>query len=324
MTAETATATANHTSSLSTPEGAAPELEFTHFGAAGWRITDGKTTLLVDPYFSRVRYAGKTFGDPDAPISPGDTRPIFTPADPLYSDTALVDRHIDKADYIVISHSHFNHCMDMPHIARKTGALVIGTESTVNIARANGVDAQQLITVKGGEDYEFEPFSIRVINSLHSPLAAKRYFESGLVPADIERPLRMIDYCEGGTLGYLIRWGAHRIIVFGSMNYIERELFDMEATIALIPAASARLHIHDYTGRLMRRLANPGLVIATHWDVQTAPYGAPQDGALAQAESFVKEVNTVSPDSQVIIPRHFDTVHVGTDGKAKKVEPGKA
>jgi L-ascorbate metabolism protein UlaG (beta-lactamase superfamily) len=305
-----------------TTSGPTPPLQLTHFGAAGWRITDGKTVLLVDPYFSRVRYAGKTFGDPDAPVSPGDRRPIFRPEDALPSDTALVDRHIDRANYIVISHSHFNHCMDMPHIARKTGALVIGTYSTTNIARANGVNDQQLITVKGGEDYQFDEFSIRVINSLHSPLAAKRYFEWGEVPRDVERPLRMIDYCEGGTMAYYIRWGAHRIVVFGSMNFIERDLLDVEATIALVPAARPRLHVHDYTGRLLRRIGMPKLVIATHWDVQTAPYGASQDEALAQAETFVAEVNTVSPAAQVVVPLHFDTVHVDDKGHAWKVEHG--
>jgi L-ascorbate metabolism protein UlaG (beta-lactamase superfamily) len=303
---------------------AGPSLQLTHFGAAGWKITDGKTVLLLDPYFSRVRYAGKTFGDPDAPVSPGDTRTIFRPEDALPSETALVDRHIDRADYIVISHSHFNHCMDMPHIARKTGALVIGTYSTTNIARANGVADEQLITVKGGEDYQFDEISIRVMNSLHSPLAAKRYFEWGEVPRDVERPLRMIDYCEGGTLGYYVRWGNHRIVMFGSMNFIERDLLDIEATIALVPAARPRLHVHDYTGRLLRRVGLPGLVIATHWDVQTAPYGAPQDGALAQAQTFVKEVNTVSPESQVVVPLHFDTVHVDDSGHAWKVAHGQA
>ncbi|HVZ46601.1 MAG TPA: MBL fold metallo-hydrolase [Ramlibacter sp.] len=292
----------------------------THFGAAGWRITDGMTTLLVDPYFSRVRYAGKTFGDPDAPVSPGDARPIFRPADRLHTDVALVDNHIDRADYILISHSHFNHCMDMPHIARKTGALVLGTESTMNVARAGDVAERQLITVKGGEDYAFDTLSVRVLPSLHSPLAAKRYFESRLVPPDVERPLRMIDYCEGGTLGYFVRWKSHRIIVFGSMNYIERELFDIDATIALVPAAKPRLHIHDYTGRLLRRVGLPPLVVATHWDVQTAPYGAPQDEALAQADTFVAEVRHVSPGSEVVVPRHFDTVVVSESGAVRAVE----
>lgn len=307
-----------------TPAPEPTNLSLTHFGAAGWCITDGKTVLLLDPYFSRVRYAGKTFGDPDAPIAPGDARPIFRPDDALPSDTALVDRHIARADYIVISHSHFNHCMDMPHIARKTGALVIGTYSTTNIARANGVAEDQLITVKGGEDYAFDDISIRVINSLHSPLAAKRYFEWGEVPHDVERPLRMIDYCEGGTLAYFIRWGAHRILVFGSMNYIERDLFDVDATIVLVPAAKPRLHVRDYTGRLLRRVGLPKLVIATHWDVQTHPYGASQDEALAQAQTFVKEVTDASPDSQVVVPLHFDTVQVDASGHAWKVEHGQA
>ena len=91
-----------------------------------------------------------------------------------------------------------------------------------------------------------------------------------------------------------------------------------------MPAARPRLHVRDYTERLLRRLGLPKLVIATHWDVQTAPYGASQEEALAQAQTFVQEVNATSPESQVIVPLHFDTVHVDASGHAWKVEHGQA
>ena len=41
-------------------------LEFTHFGAAGWKITDGETVILLDPYLSRVRFQGRKYGPHDA------------------------------------------------------------------------------------------------------------------------------------------------------------------------------------------------------------------------------------------------------------------
>ena len=113
-------------------------MRLTHLGAAGWEITDGQTTILMDPYLSRLRYRAR-FGLMDTPELSGDTRRVFGPDDDLVCDTAAVDARITRADFILHSHSHFNHTLDMPHIARKTGATVIGTESTTNLARAGGV-----------------------------------------------------------------------------------------------------------------------------------------------------------------------------------------
>lgn len=178
----------------------------------------------------------------------------------------------------------------------------------MNVARAGGVPAEQLITVRGGEDYAFGVLSLKVVPSLHSTTNNKQYFSSAAIPRDVEAPLRTRDYVEGGTLAYLIRLAGHQILALCSMNYIEREVAALRPDVALIPAARPRLEIHDFTGRLLRALGRPSLVIATHWDSQPRPYGTPQDEALRQAESFVGEVKAVSPRTGVIVPRHFDSV----------------
>ena len=51
---------------------------------------------------------------------------------------------------------------------------MIGTESTENVMRAYAVPEDQLITVRGAEDYQFGSFSLTVIPSIHSPLDHKR------------------------------------------------------------------------------------------------------------------------------------------------------
>lgn len=287
-----------------------PELRLTHLGAAGWIITDGRTVVLLDPYLSRVRFSGRPYGPPEAPTVPGDARPVVTMDDVPPSDTATIDARVTRADFILLSHSHFNHCMDMPSIARKTGAFVIGTESTANVARAGGVAEEQILSVRGGEDYEFGALSIKVIPSLHSALSGKHYWSSGTIPRDARAPLRLRDYVEGGTLAYLVRLGGRQILLFGSMNYIEREVDGLRPDVVLVAAARPRLEIHDYTGRLLRALGRPPVVIATHWDVQGLPYGAPQEETLRQAATFVREVKAVSPRSRVVVPRHFETVVV--------------
>lgn len=285
-----------------------PPIRMTHLGAAGWQFTDGKTIVLFDPFPSRIRHKGKAFGTTDAPSYAGDNRLIYGLDDPVYSDTAEIDRRITGAHYILISHSHFNHCMDMPYIACKYGAKVIGSGSTANVARVYGVREEQIYAVHGGEDYQFPELSVRVIPSLHSPLADRHYFDSDTIPASVKVPMRLCEFAEGGTFAYLLRFSGRQILVFGSMNFIEREIDGLRPDAALVAAGKARLNLHDYTGRLLRALGHPKLVVATHWDVQAAPYGAPQDDALAQAQTFVDEVKQVSPAARVVVPRHFDTV----------------
>jgi L-ascorbate metabolism protein UlaG (beta-lactamase superfamily) len=186
---------------------------------------------------------------------------------------------------------------------------VIGTESTVNVMRAYGVPEAQLITVRGGEDYEFHSFSVKVISSLHSPLDHKHYFSSETTPANLKAPLTLRQiHPEGGTLAYLVRIGGQRILVFGGMNYIEQELVGLRPDVALVGAAGSRKEIYDYTARLMRVLGNPPLVIPTHWDNFLIPYGASQQAAIDAVQEFVREVQSVSRSTSVIVPKYFEAI----------------
>lgn len=286
-----------------------PRISLTHFGAAGWSITDGSTTVLLDPYLSRIRFKGRKYGPHDATEVPGDERTIVQMNDTPTIDTATVDERVPEADYILLSHSHFNHCMDVPYIAKKTGAVVIGTESTASVAQNGGVPEGQTIVVKGGEDLEFPELSLRVIPSLHSPLSCKLYRDFGTIPPQ-EKPLTLDEYVEGGTLAYLLRFAGRELLLFGSMNYIEREMHGLRPDIAVIASAPPRLHIHDYTGRLLRAIGEPPIVIATHWDDQGLPYGASQESALSHTKRFVEEVKSANPDASVIVPLHFQTIHI--------------
>jgi L-ascorbate metabolism protein UlaG (beta-lactamase superfamily) len=283
------------------------ELRFTHFGAAGWSITDGDTVILLDPYLSRVRFQGRRYSPNDATDIPNDHRQVIKINEPATGDSETIDRYVPKADYIIVSHSHFNHAMDVPYIAKKTGAVVIGTESTCNIALNGGVPDEQIHAVRGGEDFEYHTFSLRVLPSLHSALSCKLYKDFGTVQAK-KGPMCLDDYVEGGTLAYQIRLGGRSLLLFGSMNYIERELDGLRSDVVFVASAAPRLEIHDYTGRLMRCLGRPRHVVATHWDDQGLPFGAPQDKALRATEAFVQEVRAVSPASKVFVPLHFQTL----------------
>ena len=289
-----------------TPTASPAGVTLTWLGNAGWQVSDGNTVILVDPYLSRLRAPAPPGA---APLPAGDTRPVYGWDDRPESDRATIDAHIHRADFVLVTHAHYDHIFDVPYIAGRTGATVIGSESTANILRAYDIAERQLITVRGGEDYQFNGFSLRVIPSLHSPLDHKHYFSSHTAPSGMKAPLTLQQmHPEGGTYAYLIRIGAHEILAFGGMNYIERELEGLRPDVVLVGANASRSENYDYCGRLMRVLGYPTLVLPTHWDNFLLPYDASQRVKLEALQGFLSEVTAASPRTRVVVPRYFEAI----------------
>lgn len=295
----------------------AGEIRLTYLGNAGWEITDGKAVVLVDPFLTQFKRWP----------APGVTATAVPGYDAEYGpDTALINKHVKRADYILITHGHSDHAMDAPYIANRTGASIIGHESAANLARAASVPDSQLITVVGGEDYEFGDFSLKVIPNIHSALDRKHYYNNGrniagTVPRGLTTPLKRGDYQEGGNIAYLLRMGGHEVLIMGSMNFVEREMQGLRPDIALVGANSQRLEIHDFTGRLLRTLNYPALVIPTHADAYGDP--KPSAAALADRKLFESEVKAASPSSKYLYPTWFQPIVVpartSTSSSAKTV-----
>ena len=294
--------------SIAQPQPVSPnqsKLTLIYLGTAGWQISNGKTILLVDPYFTRARGKASAPGMPGDDVDTHDTRHLYAYDEPVPPDTAAIDAHISRADYIFVTHAHIDHVMDVPYIAKKTSAQVIGNLNATNLMLANKIPETQLIMVKGGEDYEFGDFSVRVIPSLHSALNHKHYFDPDPIPPDVKLPLARSQYGEGGTLIYLIRISGYQILVFGGNNFIERELEGLRPDVVMAGPYGDE-EIHDYTGRLMRVLGNPQLVLPTHWDNFWKTFDAPQN--TASADKFLAEVRRISPSTKTMVPKYFEPI----------------
>lgn len=262
-------------------------LTATYLGVAGWTLSDGQHTVASDPYF---------------------TRPSFAAGVPVAPDEAAIAAHTPaRLDLIVVGHSHVDHVLDTPALARRTGAQVLGSISTANYARALGLPDQQIVPVQGGEDYAFDGFSVRVMKGLHSALGDKHSRSAFTAISSSDKiPTTMDEFGEGGALHYLVRLGGHQVLIIGSANYIERELDGLRPDIAIV-ATGLRQQIYDYTCRLMKALGNPPIVLTNHFDSWTKPASTPlAPDTLADLEAFTAEVRACSPGTRVIVPRPFE------------------
>lgn len=78
-----------------------------------------------------------------------------------------------SADVIINGHAHFDHIADIPGIATRTSATVLGAPISTGYLRAHGLSDDQLRTTAGGEHLEFDGFTVDAILAHHSILPAE-------------------------------------------------------------------------------------------------------------------------------------------------------
>ncbi|WP_405010830.1 MBL fold metallo-hydrolase [Kitasatospora sp. NBC_01539] len=278
---------------------------FTWLGNSGWRIEGSGRTVLLDPYLTRY----------DTGLFPTTSRkPAFDPATELTVDTALVEQHAGRADLILVTHAHWDHVNDVPHIARTTGATVMGTQTTCHLLAAMGVDRAKLVPVKGGEVLDFDGFTVETVGSLHSRNAKHTYFAPGTLTAPPARaPLTIGDLPEGDTLAFQIRFGdGPSAFLTGASDFVERHVTGLRPDIAMVAVPSRTGTTHAYASRLLNALGRPRTVVPVHWDNFETPIGEP---ALADdsmdLDGVVAEARRLVPGGRVIVPEHLQTLQFG-------------
>ncbi|MGC1209769.1 MAG: MBL fold metallo-hydrolase [Micromonospora sp.] len=268
-------------------------VSFRWWGTSGWRIDIGDRTVLVDPYLSRF----------DTGLFTG----AFNPATPLRVDTGAVDSCVDRAENVLVTHTHWDHFADVPYIAGRTGARVIGTLTAYHLGLAYGVPAGQLSPVRGGEVLDFGDYTIEVVSSLHSRNGSYSVAFPGVRVTQPPRPATIADLPEGDTLAYQIRIADGPAVFFmGASDLNERNLAGLAPDVAMV-ASAATTSTADYVPRLMAALDYPKVVVPVHWDnfetpLTNPPTVAPSD--RKRLDDLIAAVRKASPRSRVLLPEY--------------------
>ena len=149
-------------------------------------IKDGTSTILVDPYFTRV-----------------DARTVFLKKikpNPARIRKALDAAQVDQADAILITHAHFDHALDLAHVAKATGAVVYGCESVANVCRGGELPESQIFVVNPNKPVEIGEFSVRFIPGIHLafPWLLRLLLKPGRkITAPLRPPARSSAWAEG-------------------------------------------------------------------------------------------------------------------------------
>ncbi|HJL00578.1 MAG TPA: MBL fold metallo-hydrolase [Polyangiaceae bacterium LLY-WYZ-15_(1-7)] len=261
-------------------------------GTAGHVVETPGATVLLDPFLSRPSL-GHTATRRLRP-TPDDWWAWLPP----------------RVDAIACGHSHYDHLLDAPLIARRTGAKLLGSRTTCSFARAHGVPEAQLVEIPPtGGAARVGDVTIRFVPSLHGRIAAGRVPFPGAVEAPPELPARVWHYKMGGAFGVLLETPGGRVYHNGSADLVDAELEAHDADVLLVGLAG-RQATPDYLAR-MTRLLGPRLLVPTHHDLFFAPL---EDGLRllpgVDLGGFVAEAARLAPDARVVSPGYDDVLAI--------------
>jgi L-ascorbate metabolism protein UlaG (beta-lactamase superfamily) len=251
-------------------------------GTATLVFSDGKTTWMTDGWFSR----------------PGPLRLLLGKIEPDVDaiERGLASNGVDAAHPLAAVfpvHSHYDHAMDAPEVARRTGALLLGSESTANIGRGWGLAERQIHVVRDRERVMVGRFVITPIASRHFEFPDPRVRERALGDPDIREPL--VPPVDAFAYKVGVAWVLHVAhpkgswLVVGSAGYLEDALEDFSADVVFLGIGGLGSQSDEYMESYWRETVDrtrPQRIIPIHWDSLTARVEGPFRGSV-RAEGIV-------------------------------------
>ncbi len=192
-------------------------VNITWLGHSCFSIHSGKHHLLVDPFLE------------DSP-------------------TASITAEEVKADFILLTHGHFDHVTDAVAIATRTGATVVANFEIANWLKAQGVAEDNVVAMNIGGGIDLPFGRVKMTPALHS---------SGLPDGS----------CGGSAAGFLLQLGRQRIYLAGDTGL----MFDMKfigiggLDLAVLPIGDIFTMGPDDSLEAIK-LLNPARVIPCHYN----------------------------------------------------------
>ena len=109
----------------------------TYLGTNGYLLEASDSTILIDPYFSRIALAPLAS---NSPIKPN-----------IIQINAGMNRLPKRVDAILVTHGHFDHLLDVPEIACRTGASIVASPTSCYLSQAVGAPASKTFLVRVGD-----------------------------------------------------------------------------------------------------------------------------------------------------------------------------
>lgn len=239
----------------------AATLRVSFLGVSNLLFDDGETAILTDGFFTRPGLLAVA-----TKISPDSAR---------IAD-ALQRAGITRLAAVIPVHSHYDHVMDAPDVARWTGAQLVGSTSTANVGRGASLPEDRITVAVPGQPLTFGRFSVTLLESRHAPTG--RFLMPGEITSPLTPPARTRDYRLGESYSVVVQHDGRTILLQGSAGFIPGALDSVKVDVVYLAIATLGKTPPAYRDSVWNEVVTATgarRVIAVHWDDFTRPLSKP-------------------------------------------------
>ena len=236
-------------------------------------VSDGETDFMFDGWFSR----------------PG---PITLLTSEFSPDLANIEYGLDAMDVdslaaVLPVHSHYDHAMDTPEVARRTHAVVYGSEATANIARGWGLPEEQIAVLENRVPLQLGQFTVTPIESVHMLYENPEMVDAIITNSEITEPLvppaTLTDYKLGKAYVFHVEHPKGSFLLVGSAGFIPGLLAGIDVDVIFLGTGGLGTKSDDYRELYWIEtveVTQPERVIPVHYDSLTGPLQGPMTGEV--------------------------------------------
>jgi L-ascorbate metabolism protein UlaG (beta-lactamase superfamily) len=181
-------------------------------------------------------------------------------------------------------------------VASRTGALLLGSESTANIGRGWGLPEAQIQVLVDRQPVHLGQFVITPIASRHfefpDPAVRERALGEPLISAPLVPPVRVFDYRVGTAYVLHVSHPKGSWLIVGSAGYVEVALRGFTADTVFLGVGGLGSQTADYMENFWRETVTavgPSRIIPIHFDSLTAPVAGPFRGQVKALTFFASD-----------------------------------
>ena len=227
-------------------------LGVTFLGVASLLLDDGETAVMTDGFFSRPSLAKVA------------TRKVAP--DLARIDAVLSRAGVDRLAAVLPVHTHYDHAMDSAVVADRTGADLVGGESTAYVGRGHGLPAERIRVATPGEPMTYGAFTLTLVESHHCP--PDRY--PGEITEPVVPPVRAGAYKCGEAWSIMVEHASGTsALLQGSAGYVAGSLAGRRADVAYLGVGQLGVQSEEYIRTYWSETVEAvgaRRVVLTHWD----------------------------------------------------------
>lgn len=247
-------------------------------------VQGDQTGLLIDPHFSRPSRIALL-----SRIAPDITG----------IEQALTQFEIRSLDAILLTHTHYDHALDAAETALRTGALILGSGSAVQLGRGAGLCEDQPQRVEPGSAVEVGEFSISFLSASHMPFPAPiaAWLKlNGRIEEPFSPPAWFWRYRSGMVFALLLKRNSRSLLVQGSAGVGSDTAAAAGADAAILSIGGLGLKPAKFRQRWFEEnVIQPGIqrVYLSHWDDFTQPF-SPTCGRIPGCQRTLRHIRRLA------------------------------